>query len=118
MTKKTNQEAALVALLNSKSIAEAARKSGISLRTLHRYLEEPDFQREYRKARSAIVENAVGRIQSMVSDAADTLHRNLSCEIPAAEVRTAQIIIDTALRGREQTEIIERLEALENENTK
>ena len=64
-----------------------------------------------------IVENAIGRIQGMMSDAADTLQRNLTCENPAVETRAAAFITETGIKGREQTEILERLEALENATT-
>jgi len=115
MAKTTNHEKALTALLGSASIADAAIKCGLSVRTLYRYLEDEDFRKEYRAARRALVENSIGQIQAVTGEAVETLRRNLTCENPSVEVRSAQIILDTATKGIELLDIIERLEVLEYE---
>lgn len=115
MVKQTNQEKALAALLNSVSIADAATKCGLSERTLYRYLEDEIFKKEYRAARRNLVENSIGQIQTATGEAVETLKKNLYCENPAVEVRAAQIILDTAYKGVELLDVLERLEILENE---
>lgn len=114
MPKQTNKEKALKALLESNSIRDAAKACGLSEETLYRYLRDKDFKAEYRDARRQTVETALGQIQRLTAEAAETLARNLFCENPAVEVRTAQIIIENALKGVEITDIIERLETIEN----
>lgn len=115
MAKTNNHEKALSALLNSASITDAATKSGLSERTLYRYLEDEDFRKEYRTARRNLVENSIGQIQAATGEAVETLRRNLSCENPSVEVRAAQIILDSAYKGVEIVDILERVEILENE---
>ena len=113
MPKQTNKEKALNALLNTNSIADAAKACGLSEKTLYRYLEDEDFQKEYRKARRSLVERSIGQIQTATSEAVETLRRNLHCENPSVEVRAAQIILDAASKGIETLDILERLEILE-----
>lgn len=118
MPKQTNKAKALIALLNTKSIREAAKASRLSEETLYRYLRDPDFLADYREARRRSVENAISSLQQSTTEAAETLIRNLHCENPAVEVRTAQIILENAIKGVELLDITERIERLENEHRK
>jgi len=110
-----NHEKALTALLETSTIAEAAKRANLSEATIYRFLSNPEFQKEYRKARRALVENSIGQIQTATGEAVETLRKNLTCENPAVEVRAAQIILDTAYKGVELLDILERVEVLENE---
>lgn len=114
MPKKSNQEKVLHALLNTSSIAEAAKMCGLSEKTIYRYLEDADFQKQYRKARRSLVETSISQLQRATAEAVETLKRNLHCENPAVEVRTAQIILEAAYKGVELIDVEERLEALED----
>ncbi len=114
--KIANREKALSALLESVSITDAAQKCGLSDKTLRRYLEDEEFQKEYRVARRLVFEQNIVRLQSLHAGAVDTLERNLNCENPSVEVRAAQIIIEGNRKDFETTDILTRLEALENEH--
>lgn len=114
MPKQSNREKVLNALLNTTSITEAAKACGLSEKTIYRYLEDADFQKEYRRARRSLVETSIGQIQKATAEAVETLKRNLYCENSAVEVRCAQIIIETAVKGVELIDVIERLEVLED----
>lgn len=118
MPKETNREKALNALLTSTSVSEAAINSGLSERTLYRFLEDDEFKSEYQQARRRIFEQNIFRLQSLHSEAVETLARNLSCENPSVEVRTAQIIIESNRKDFETFDILQRLENLENEHQK
>ena len=113
MPKQTNKGKALAALLANSSIRDAAKDCRLSEETLYRFLRDPAFLKEYRDAGRQTVENAISRIQQTTSDAVETLQRNLHCESPAVEVRTAQIILENAIKGVEMLDILERVEALE-----
>ncbi len=115
MPKLTNKEKTLNALLNTNSIAEASKACKLSEKTIYRYLETEDFQKEYRKAGRSLVETSIGQIQKATSEAVETLKRNQHCEVPSVEVRAAQIILETAYKGIELMELEERLEKIENE---
>ena len=114
MAKEKNHEKAISALLSTTSIANAAKKCKLSEPTLYRYLQNEEFKTAYRNARRDVVENAVGQIQKATNEAVDTLRRNLNCEQPSVEVRSAQIILDAANKGIEMLDILERVENLEN----
>jgi hypothetical protein len=114
--KTANRERALSALLSSGSIADAATRCGLNEKTLRRYLADTDFQREYKAERRVAFEQNIVRLQSLHGGAVDALERNLTCEIASVEVRSAQIIIESNRKDFETLDILERLEALENEH--
>jgi ACT domain-containing protein len=114
MPKTTNKEKALTALLESSSIADAAKRCALSQETLYRYLRESEFVSDYRNARRQVVETSITQLQQASGEAVEALRRNLSCANPSAEIRAAQIILDNALKGVELVDILERLEQIEN----
>jgi DNA-binding transcriptional MerR regulator len=116
--KIANREKALSALLESATINEAAKKCGLNEKTLRRYLEDAEFQKEFRVARRRVFEQNIARLQSLHAGAVDTLERNLNCENPSVEVRAAQIVIESNRKDFETFDILERLEQLENEHQK
>ncbi len=118
MSMKTNQENALNALLASASITEAAQKCELSEKTLRRYLDDAEFQKEFRAARRMVFEQNIVRLQSLHTGAVDALERNLNCENPSVEVRAAQIIIEGNRKDFETLDILERLEKIEDEHNK
>ncbi len=114
MPKENNKEKALTALLESATITEAAKKCGLSEKTLRRYLDDAEFQKEFRAARRVVFEQNIVRLQSLHAGAVDTLERNLNCENPSVEVRAAQIIIEGNRKDFETLDILERLEKMED----
>jgi DeoR/GlpR family transcriptional regulator of sugar metabolism len=116
--KTANREKALTALLESATITEAAKKCELSEKTLRRYLDDADFQTEFRAARRVVFEQNIVRLQSLHAGAVDTLERNLTCENPSVEVRAAQIIIEGNRKDFETLDILERLEKIEDEHQK
>src|SRR5689334_16917233 len=117
MPKETNKTKALVALLNSNSVRAAAKDCGLSEDTLYRYIrEDEDFKKQLSDARRKYFEQSISRLIRLTETASETLERNLNCEQPAVETRTAQVIYDHANKGIETLDILARLEALENAN--
>ncbi len=116
--KTANREKALTALLESATITDAANICGLNEKTLRRYLEDPEFQKEFRTARRMIFEQNIVRLQSLHAGAIDTLKRNLTCENPSVEVRAAQIIIEGNRKDFETLDILERLEKIEDAHSK
>ena len=107
------QAQALAALLTSGTVEAAAKKAGISARTLRRWLAAPDFRRCYLAARRQALEQATGALQQATSGAVAALVRNLKCGIPPSEIRAAQVILEQAAKGVEMLEFEERLAAIE-----
>jgi AcrR family transcriptional regulator len=116
MPKETNKEKVLVALLETPSIRDAAKSSGISEATIYSYLKDKEFSADYRNARRQTVETAIAQMQGAASEAVERLKELQYCENPAVAARCAQIIFESSVKGLETTDILERLEALENEH--
>lgn len=113
-TKKLeNKEVVLSALLSTTSIKDAAKKSKVSARTIYRYLEDESFKAEYRSARRALYESAIGQVQATIGESIETLQKALKCGVPNAEIRAAQILLEFSTKSFETTDVLERLEQLE-----
>jgi DNA-binding MurR/RpiR family transcriptional regulator len=115
MPKETNKEKVLAALIDTSSVREAAKKSGIGEATIYRFLQDKEFLSEYRNARRQTVETAIAQMQSAASEAVERLKELQYCENPAVAARCAQIIFESSVKGLETTDILERLEVLESE---
>lgn len=107
------QEKAILALLECETIIEASAKSGVPVRTLHRWLNDSEFCKSYRSAKRLIVEKGIAELQKATSEAAKTLRRNLMCGNPSAENRAAQIIFEQSQKAIELEDLTERIEQLE-----
>lgn len=90
------KEAAIAALLMHSTLADAAPDAGVSLATLRRWLQIPEFAHAYQAARAEVVERAIGRLEAQAGEAAETLIRNLRSGRPAAEIRAAVALLSTA----------------------
>jgi DNA-binding MurR/RpiR family transcriptional regulator len=118
MPKEINKEKVLVALIETSSIREAAKKSGIGEATVYRFLQDKEFLAEYRNARRQTVEAAISKMQNAAGEAVDRLKELQYCENPAVAARCAQIIFENSIKGMEMTDVLNRLEELENEYKK
>ncbi|MEP7366384.1 MAG: transposase family protein [Acidobacteriota bacterium] len=109
------QEEAVAALLTHRSIEEAARATGVSAATLIRWMQVPEFDAEYRKARRAAFGQAVARLQQMSGAAVLTLGKVLveAGTPPSTRVRAAECILNHAAKAIEIEEIVARLQELE-----
>lgn len=116
--KTNNREKIIDALLSTSTIADAAKQAGVSEATIFRCLRDETFKNEYRNARRDVVENTVGQLQGATAQAVETLTKNLSCGNPTAEIRAAQLILETSYKGIELIDLQMRLEILEAEQEK
>ncbi len=109
----TKQEKLIVLLLTEKTIDEACKKANVAVVSYWRWMQNENFLKHYRKARRGILENTVAKLQSITFAAIDTLERNLNCENPSVEVRSAAIILEQSIKGLETLDVENRLELLE-----
>ena len=107
------QDKAITALLSYSSVEAAAKKTGVSDRTLHRWLKEPAFRQSYLAGRRLVMEHAVGCLQRASIGAVEALGRNLKCGVPGTEVWAAQVILEAGTKGVEMMEFEDRLTAIE-----
>jgi hypothetical protein len=76
-------------------------------------VEQVAARRRTRRAQQAMTEDALAALQAAAQEAVLTLRRNLGCGKPSIENRTAQIILDKALKAMELLELQQRIERLE-----
>lgn len=94
----------------------AAVSIGIGEATLFRWLKNPQFKANYRKARHQVVSKSIGHLQTKITKAIDTLlGLTEDKEAPSsARVAAAKAIIDQSLRAVETGEIEARIERIES----
>ncbi|MGA9773671.1 MAG: hypothetical protein WBV94_31865 [Blastocatellia bacterium] len=110
------QEAAILALLSQRTTRAAAKSAGVNEATLWRWLQEPEFQAAYTKARRETVKQAIARLQQNASRAVDTLKEVMTDKkaVSFARVSAAKAILDYSLKAVELEDLAERIEALES----
>jgi len=108
------KEAAIAALLTAKNHEEAARAVDIDLKTLKRWMREPEFIAEYRRARWEVVEQAYARAQQSTGAATTVLQKVMvdSATPPSSRIRAALGLFGIAREGL-NLDIETRLAALE-----
>jgi hypothetical protein len=109
------KEQAIAALLSQRSVEEAARVAGVGINTLRRWLQVPEFQEEYRKARRDTFCQASARLQQASSAAASIiLTLMLDATVPAtSRLRAAHSVLDHSAKSLELEDLEVRLGRLE-----
>jgi hypothetical protein len=110
------QQRAVAALLSSKSVAEAAKQTGVSLRTMFRWMnDDPAFKVALSAAESALIDAATRRLLAHQEHALTVILSIMADKQYAAGVRlrAAMAVVDYMLKLRELRNIEDRLTALE-----
>jgi hypothetical protein len=112
---KPTQERAIVALLAEPSVAAAARAANVGLRTLHQWLRDREFVREYREARRQAFGHAISMTQRYAPMAVNTLAKVMADpQAPfTAKVAAAAALLKFGRESIELDELVERVENLE-----
>ena len=111
------QQRALAALIRSPTTREAAAEAKIGYSTLRKWMaSDDDFRKAYQEELSQAVEEAGRSLRAGMADAAEALRRIATDpDAPSASrVQAAKAILDSGLRIVEITDVISRLEALED----
>ncbi len=110
------QEAAIPILLTSSTVEAAAEKIGVGPATVYRWLVQPEFKERIQEARCAAVEGAVAVLQQASRGAAAVLISIMANPTAPASVRVtaARTVLEQAISGVEFTEIVQRLERIED----
>jgi hypothetical protein len=114
-SKPRRTEQIIAALLQNPTIEKAALALGLSDVTLWRYLNDAEFQEEYRRARREALSQSVARLQSASSTAANTLLRvMLDRDSPVpSKVRAAESILRMGFEAMEWEDLDVRIRKLE-----
>lgn len=112
-----NQDKALAALLTSDTQAQAAEKSGLSVRTLRGYMSDPAFAEEYNRRRLEQVTDAARQIQNRLQAAVAILAEIMTSDQPITAARerivAARSLLEFGLKYTELADIMTRIKALE-----
>ena len=109
------KETAIVALLQSPTVREAAEKVQIAERTLWRWLEDESFRKQYTDARKAAFSRALALLQQGLGEAVMVLRdvmNNPDSNNPS-RISAAKVVIDTALKAMELEDLENRITLLE-----
>lgn len=109
------QTAVIAALLETRTVADAAEKTGTPARTIYRWLLQDDFKQALQTAESGMIDEAVRRLLGMQQQALTALQVVMMARDtpPSARVAAARTVLDSMLRLRELRTVEERLTALE-----
>ena len=113
MTHKQTQ--ALAALLTQPTKEKAAKAAGIGLTTLKRYLADAQFQEEYQKAVSGLVEDAATAAKQSLSPALSCLQEIVTREdvTDANKIAASRSLIEYGLWLIETPDIMRKVDELE-----
>ncbi len=106
---------ALVALLSTKTLAEAAESLKIGEVTLWRWMQEGVFKKVYMEAKKQAVAQAINQLQQATGDAVETLRSVMTDEeAPCnSRVTAAKAVLEMAFKGFEIEDLEARLSNLE-----
>jgi len=107
------QQRGLAALLTEKTLVLASEKSGISVRSLTRWLQQAEFLQAYNSAKRQIVESAISELQNASNEAVATLKRNLTAKSEAVQIAAARTILDYGVASISTLDLEQRLAELE-----
>ena len=109
------KQKALVALLTQPTKEKAAAAAGITSKTLRGYLDDPEFQTEYRKVFTELVEDATRKVQQTLDPAVAVLREIMEDRDETGQVRVtaARSVLEYGLKMTETTDILARVNELE-----
>ncbi len=109
------RDRAITALLAERTIVRAARRTGVSERTLRRWLvQDEEFKAAYTAARCGVFDDAMNRIQVAMAPAVNTLEDLLAAgQPPAVRLGAARAIVELGLHRHEAETIMRKLHEIE-----
>lgn len=115
----SRQKRAIASLLSTQTISEASGMTGVSTRTLQRWLLDPTFRAELTKQETEALSVVSRRLVTLADVAVETIKDILSDrEIPAGvKLRASEAVLSNLLRLRELVDLDKRLTALEGRIT-
>ena len=113
--KRLTDESIIAALIAEGSIKGAAASLHCTTRTLYERMKKPEFKDLYAQAKAEILKTATAKLQGNLCGAIDTLTEIMQDPEAAKQTRvnSAVSILQYAARFTETTDILERLEAIE-----
>ena len=109
------QEQAILALLANQGVDNAARAVGIGPRTLYRWMNEPLFDKAYRKARRDAFGQGTARLQQAAGAAVSTVLKVMVDQHtqPSTKLRAADLVLTHGAKAIEIEDLEARVSDLE-----
>ncbi len=110
-----DQFRAIAALVSTGSFTKAAVSVGVSERTLRRWMEQATFKERLILSENELISSSVRRLGALVEQALDVLE-NVMADVDTSSIhktRAAALVLDSALRWRNQLTIEDRVTSLE-----
>ena len=109
------QEQAILALLTNQGVDNAARAVGIGPRTLYRWMNEPLFDKAYRKARRDAFGQGTARLQQASGAAVSSILKIMVDQHAAAstKLRAAELVLTHGAKAIEIEDVEARVLELE-----
>jgi transposase len=111
---RSGGDAVLVAALAAgATYVEAAKQAGVSERTVRRRMDDAEFRRQVDQARAEVLAQATARLSAASVEAVETLRGLLGSPLDFARLAAARAILEVGFKYREQLDLAERIEQLE-----
>jgi len=106
---------AILALLENRTVGEAAESVGVGQSTLFRWMQDHNFQRHYLQAKRRVIDQAITQLQKMTGEAVQVLNKIMIDDTnpPTSRIACAKAILDNSLKGFELEDLATRIDALE-----
>ena len=109
------QQAAIPHLLTGRSNVEGCKKARISRKTFYEWLKDPVFRKELKAQRETLIAEALENLKGNMTNAVETLVTLLDTATSDNLKRLlAKDILEYSMKAREQEELLQRIEWLEN----
>jgi hypothetical protein len=111
---RRGDEVLVTALACGATVEGAARKAGLSERTVYRRLADPDFQSRLRHERAELARRAAGLLTAASLESVRTLVELQGTALPpAARLGAARAVIGLGMKLREEVDLVDRVAELE-----
>jgi hypothetical protein len=106
---------AILALLEHRTVGEAAESIGIGQSTMFRWLQDNDFQKHYIQTKRKIIIQVITQLQKMTGEAVEVLRQIMTdnANPPTSRIACAKAILDYAFKGFELEDLAARIDSLE-----
>jgi len=113
--KTEKREVVMASLLQTGSVTETAKATGVSETTIWRWQQDFSFNEEYTNLKRQALQTAVNRLQAITIEAVEVLREVMqNGEIPPnSRVTAARAILDTSIKVTEVEDMQKRIEKLE-----
>jgi hypothetical protein len=105
MTFSGNKLLALENLASGMSHTETAEASGVSRRTIHNWLQIPEFKAAVDEAKAELLRTVFSRLRRVGIEAVESLRQVANSENLTAAASASRTILELSLRYREQEEV-------------